>query len=355
MTLEQLRAEVEAGAIDTVLLAITDMQGRLQGKRLTAATSSTRSPHHGAEGCNYLLAVDVEMNTVDGYAMASWERGYGDFVMRPDLATLRPVPWQEGTALCLADLVWADGSDVVASPRQILRRQLARLAERGWSANASTELEFLVFRDSYEQAWRKGYRELEPANLYNVDYSLLGTARVEPLIRRIRNAMAGAGMEVENSKGECNLGQHEINFRYADALRTRRRARDLQERRQGDRRPGGDVDQLHGEVQRARGQLVPHPLLASRRGRVALFDRDRARIRRVPRRPARVPARADAAVAPNVNSYKRYAAGSFAPTAIAWGHDNRTARCGSSATGRRCGSRTGRAAPTSTRTWRSPR
>ncbi len=160
------------------------------------------------------------MTPVDGYEMASWERGYGDFAMRPDLNTLCAVPWQEGTALCLADLEWGDGSDVLASPRQVLRAQLARLAERGWSANASTELEFLVFRDTYEEAWRRGYRDLEPANLYNVDYSLLGTARVEALIRRIRNSMMGAGLEVENSKGECNLGQHEINFRYADALRT---------------------------------------------------------------------------------------------------------------------------------------
>jgi glutamine synthetase len=220
MTLEELRAAVAAGTIDTVLLAITDMQGRLQGKRLVARFFLDEIAEHGAEGCNYLLAVDVDMNTVDGYAMASWERGYGDFVMRPDLSTLRSVPWQEATALCLADVVWHDGSDVVASPRQVLRRQLQRLAERGWTGLAGTELEFIVFRDSYEQAHKKGYQWLEPANLYNVDYSLLGTARVEPLIRRIRNSMLGAGMAVEDSKGECNFGQHEINFHYADALRT---------------------------------------------------------------------------------------------------------------------------------------
>ncbi len=220
MTLDELEAQVSSGTIDTVLLAMTDMQGRLQGKRLTAGHFLEEVAQHGAEGCNYLLAVDVEMNTVDGYAMSSWERGYGDFGMRPDLSTLRPVPWQEGTAMCLSDLVWADGSDVVASPRQVLRGQVARLAERGWSANASTELEFLVFRDSYEDAWHKGYTDLNPANLYNIDYSLLGTARVEPLLRRIRTAMQGAGLSVENSKGECNLGQHEINFRYSDALRT---------------------------------------------------------------------------------------------------------------------------------------
>src|SRR2546430_12675955 len=140
--------------------------------------------------------------------------------MKPDFDTLRPVPWHDGTVMLMADVEWEDGSDVVASPRQILRRQLARLAERGWTANAGTELEFILFRDSYEEALRKGYRDLEPGNDYNVDYSMLGTARVEPLIRRIRNSMMDAGMRVENSKGECNFGQHEINFRYADALRT---------------------------------------------------------------------------------------------------------------------------------------
>ena len=175
---------------------------------------------HGAEGCNYLLAVDVDMETVGGYAMSSWDTGYGDFEMVPDLETLRPIPWLPGTVLLMADLQWEDGRDVLASPRQILRRQLARLAERGMSANAATELEFIVFRDTYEDAWKQAFRDLEPANLYNVDYSLLGSARVEPLLRRIRNEMAAAGLVVENSKGECNLGQHEINFRYDDALRS---------------------------------------------------------------------------------------------------------------------------------------
>src|SRR5689334_22983577 len=134
LTLEQLRVLVSEDAIDTVVLAFTDMQGRLQGKRLSAEFFLDEVADHFSEGCNYLLAVDVDMNTVDGYAMSSWERGYGDFVLRPDLSTLRRVPWHEGTVLLLADLVWEDGSDVVPSPRQILRRQLARLAERGWTA-----------------------------------------------------------------------------------------------------------------------------------------------------------------------------------------------------------------------------
>src|SRR3954451_25464578 len=181
--LKALRASVDKGEIDTVLLALTDMQGRLQGKRFHGRHFVDAIAEHGAEACNYLLAVDVEMSTAGGYAMSSWDRGYGDFEMRPDPATLRAVPWQEATALCLADLAWADGTEVAASPRQILRHQLARLAEGGWGANGGTELGLQGLNTSYEDAWRSGYRDLDPANLYNVDYSLMGTARVEPLLR----------------------------------------------------------------------------------------------------------------------------------------------------------------------------
>jgi glutamine synthetase len=166
LTLDELRAGVEAGRIDTVLLAMADMQGRLQGKRLAATHFLDDVLEHNAEGCNYLLAVDVDMNTVSGYAMSSWDRGYGDFVFKPDLSTLRLVPWQEGTALVMCDLTWEDGSPVLASPRGVLRRQLERLAERGWVPYAGTELEFIVFRDSYEEAWAKAYRDLRPANDY---------------------------------------------------------------------------------------------------------------------------------------------------------------------------------------------
>jgi glutamine synthetase len=220
LSVEELGRLVALGEIHTVVLAFTDMQGRLQGKRFAAPFFMEEVLAHGTEGCNYLLAVDVDMNTVDGYAMSSWERGYGDFAMRPDPGTLRRIPWDDGTALLLADLTWQDGSPVVASPRQILRGQLERLAARGLYAYAGTELEFMVFRNTYEQAWDTGYRGLTPANRYNADYSLLGTGRIEPLLRDIRNSMAGAGLYVESAKGECNLGQHEIAFRYTDALRT---------------------------------------------------------------------------------------------------------------------------------------
>jgi glutamine synthetase len=326
VTLEELTDAVERGTIDTVLLAITDMQGRLQGKRMTATHFLAEVVEHGAEGCNYLLAVDVDMATVEGYAMSSWERGYGDMMMVPDISTLRPVPWQEGTVVCLADVAWLDGSDVLASPRQILRRQLARLAERGWMANAGTELEFMVFLDTYEESWHKSYRDLRPANLYNVDYSLLGTARVEPLIRRIRNSMAAAGMVVEDSKGECNFGQHEINFRYADALRTadehvifKNGAKEIAAQEgtaitfmaKYDEREGNSC---HIHFSLAEIGDPPNPLFHRE---PALFDSFLAGQLACLREMTLL-------LAPNVNSYKRYAAASFAPTAVAWGEDNRT-------------------------------
>src|SRR5712691_1317002 len=220
LSLAQLRTAAGGGEVDTVILAFTDMQGRLAGKRLSAEFFLDEVAEHYAEGCNYLLAVDVDMNTVGGYEMSSWERGYGDFVLKPDLTTLRRLPWLPATALVIADLTWLDGAPVVASPRQILRAQAARLAERGLVALAGTELEFVVYRDSYEQAAAKEYRDLTPANQYNVDYSILGTSRIDPLLRRITTGMAGAGMYVESAKGECNFGQHEIAFRYNEVVTT---------------------------------------------------------------------------------------------------------------------------------------
>jgi glutamine synthetase len=260
---------------------------------------------------------------VGGYEMSSWERGYGDFSMRPDFSTLRLVPWQPATAMCLADLAWEDGSDVVASPRQVLRRQLERLTERGWSSNASTELEFLVFQDTYEEAWRKGYRDLNPANLYNVDYSLLGTARVEPLIRRIRNSMAGAGLHVENSKGECNFGQHEINFRYADALRCadehsiyKNGAKEIADQE------GMSISFMAKFNEREGSSCHIHFSLADAQG--PLFARDRPTFESFLAGQLAALRELTLFLAPNVNSYKRFAPGSFAPTTVAWAHDNRT-------------------------------
>jgi glutamine synthetase len=329
MSLEELRALVDAGTVDTVIVALVDMQGRLQGKRCSARYFFDEVVPHAAEACNYLLAVDVDMNTVDGYSMSSWERGYGDFVLRPDLGTIRLLPWLAGTALVQCDLTWEDESPVDASPRRILKRQIERLAERGWEAFVGTELEFMVFQEGYEQAWSSGYRELTPVSQYNVDYSLLGTSRIEGLLRRIRNEMAGAGMYVESAKGECNFGQHEIAFRFADALTTcdqhsvyKNGAKEIAAQeglsltfmakfneREGNschihislRSVDGDPV-MAGDGAYGFSPLMEHFIagqLACLRELTYFF-------------------------APNINSYKRYVAGSFAPTGIAWGRDNRT-------------------------------
>jgi glutamine synthetase len=324
MTLDELKADISAGGIDTVLLAMTDMQGRLQGKRLTAPWFLQSVVDHGAEACNYLLAVDVDMNTVDGYAMSSWERGYGDFELKPDLDTLARTTWLEGTAMCLADIHWHDGTPVAASPRQILRAQLDRLAERGWAAYAGTELEFMVFNDTYEQAWDAGYRNLTPANRYNVDYSLLGTARVEPLLRRIRNAMMDAGMVVENSKGECNYGQHEINFLFSDALRAadqhviyKNAAKEMASQE------GMAITYMAKYDEREGNSCHIHLSLRGTDGAI-VFDEEEGLFDRFVAGVLAGLRDLTLFLAPNVNSYKRYAALSFAPTTVAWGHDNRT-------------------------------
>jgi glutamine synthetase len=326
---EQLRVAAAEGEIDTVVLAFTDMQGRLQGKRLSAEFFLDEVAQHYSEGCNYLLAVDIEMNTVDGYAMSSWSTGYGDFVLKPDMSTLRRMPWHPATVLVLADLTWLDDQPVVASPRQILQAQAQRLAARGWTAMAGTELEFVVFADSYEDAAAKGYRDLVPANQYNVDYSILGTSRIEPLLRRIRTGMTGAGLYVESVKGECNLGQHEIAFRYADALTTcdnhsiyKTGAKEIAAQdgvsitfmAKPNVREGNSCH-IHLSLRAADGTPVlagdgPHGL--SRLGEHFLAGQ-LAALREL-----------TLCYAPNINSYKRYVPGSFAPTSVRWGVDNRT-------------------------------
>jgi glutamine synthetase len=331
LTLEQLRVEVGEGEVDTVVLAFTDMQGRLQGKRLSADFFLDEVAEHYSEGCNYLLAVDVDMNTVDGYAMSSWDRGYGDFVLVPDMTTLRRAGWHPKTALVIADLTWLDGAPVVASPRQILKAQTARLAERGWAAMVGTELEFVVYRDTYEQAAAKNYRDLVPANQYNVDYSILGTSRIEPLLRRIRNQMAGAGMYVESAKGECNLGQHEIAFRYGEAVTTcdnhsiyKTGAKEIAAQDGSSitfmAKPNareGNSCHIHLSL-RGRGEEGA-PVLAGERpyGLSELGEHFLAGQLHAMRELT-------LCYAPNVNSYKRYVPGSFAPTAVRWGPDNRT-------------------------------
>lgn len=331
LTLEKLKAHVADGTIDTVIVAMTDMQGRLTGKRIHGQFFLDEVVKHGTEGCNYLLAVDVDMNTVTGYEMSSWERGYSDFALIPDLNTLRLISWQPGAALILADVAWLDHTNVVASPRQILRKQIAELEKAGMVPMCGTELEFVVFKDSYEEAWNKGYKNLIPVNQYNVDYSILGGSRIEPLLRDIRIGMSNAGMTVESVKGECNFGQHEIAFKYSDALSNcdnhviyKNGAKEIADQqgyaltfmaKPNDKE--GNSSHIHLSFRGLKGELVmvdesdkEHGM--SEVGRQFIAGQ-LAHLREL-----------SILFAPNINSYKRYVPGSFAPTAIRWGRDNRT-------------------------------
>ncbi len=331
LTLEQLTRDIHEGRIDTVVVAFTDMQGRLQAKFIHGDFFLNEVAPHGTEGCNYLLAVDVEMNTVQGYDVSSWDTGYGDMVMRCDMDTLRYTTWRPGSALVIADLLDHHGHGVAVSPRQILQHQLNRLREMGMIALVGTELEFIVFDDSYEQAWDNGYRHLTPSNRYNVDYSMLGSARVEPLLRDIRLAMAAANLTVESAKGECNFGQHEIAFRFADAQTTcdnhviyKTGAKEIAHAhgksltfmaKYNDRE--GNSCHIHLSFRGLNGELVLADDNDAEQGLSAL---GRAFI------AGQLAHMRDLGMlyAPNINSYKRYQPGTFAPTAIKWGRDNRT-------------------------------
>jgi glutamine synthetase len=331
LSVDQLRKAVADGSVDTVIVAMTDMQGRLTGKRIHGQFFLDEVLKHGTEGCNYLLAVDVDMNTVAGYEMSSWERGYSDFALMPDLNTLRMVPWQPGAAMVLADVQWLDHTDVVASPRQVLRKQIAALEKAGMVAMCGTELEFVVYKDTYEEAWNKAYRDLTPVNQYNVDYSILGGSRIEPLLRRIRLAMAGAGMTVESVKGECNFGQHEIAFKYSDALSNcdnhviyKNGAKEISSEEgyaltfmAKPNMKEGNSSHIHLSFRGLKGELVMVDDAdtvdgMSELGRQFIAGQV-AHLREL-----------SLLFAPNINSYKRYVPGSFAPTAIRWGRDNRT-------------------------------
>jgi len=324
---QELRKDVEAGAIDTVVVAFTDMQGRLMGKRVDAEFFLEElEAGHPVEGCNYLLALEMEMDPVPGYEIAGWERGYGDFALSPDLASLRRIPWLEGTALVLCDVLWHDGSPVEPSPRQVLRSQVARAEELGFSPMLGSELEFFLFKQSYAEAHELHYRDLTPSVPYILDYHVLATSYDEPLIREIRNGMKGAGLVVENSKGEAGPGQHEINFRFADALRTaddhvvyKNGAKEIAHLRgcsitfmaKPYHTEVGSSCHIHSSLWRAEESAFA--------GESDVFRHYLA---------GQVACARELAIffAPTINSYKRFVASSWAPTTLAWGRDNRT--CG---------------------------
>ena len=321
LTLDELRAD---DTLDTVVVAFTDMQGRLLGKRLHKEFFLEHGIEH-VEGCNYLLALEMEMDPVPGYEIASWERGYGDFVLRPDLATLRRVPWVDGNALVLCDVGWEDGSPVEPSPRQVLRSQLERLEAHGLEARFGTELEFFLLNESYAEAHAAHYRGLTPSVPYILDYHVLASTYDEPLLRRIRNDMQAAGLRVESSKGEAWPGQQEVNFRYADAVTMadnhtvyKNGAKEIAHANgcsitfmaKPDHTWIGNSCHVHGSLWRdGEAALTDDTLFGAFLAGWIACARELAVF-----------------LAPNVNSYKRYAAGSWAPTTLAWGNDNRT--CG---------------------------
>ena len=327
LMLSELEKAVGDGSIDTVVVAFTDMQGRLMGKRLHGEFFlEGQIAEHGAEGCNYLLALDMEMDPIPGYQIASWERGYGDFSLMPDMATLRHIPWLEATALVLCDVGWHDGTPVNPSPRQVLKRQVERAVELGYEPMFGSELEFYLLKESFEEAHAKHYRDLTPSVPYILDYHILATTYDEPLIRQIRNGMQGADIPVETSKGEAWPGQQEINFRFAEAVTMadnhtiyKNGAKEIAHLNgcsitfmaKPDHTWIGNSCHIHSSLWRdaenafaGESDVFKHYLA----GQIACL-RELAVF-----------------LAPTINSYKRFAAGSWAPTTLAWGHDNRT--CG---------------------------
>ena len=333
LSLEELRADVERGAVDTIVVAFTDMQGRLLGKRLHAEYFLEDGvAEHGVEGCNYLLALEMEMDPVAGYELASWERGYGDFVLAPDLRTLRRIPWLEATALVLCDVAWHDGSPVAPSPRQVLRRQLERAEALGLTPMFGSELEFFLLKETYAEAHAKHYRDLTPSVPYILDYHILATTYDEPFLRQLRNGMHAAGIRVETSKGEAWPGQQEVNFRFADALTMadnhviyKNGAKEIAHLNgcsitfmaKPDHTWIGNSCHIHSSLWREGSSVFAED--------PAAFERWLA---------GQIACARELAIflAPTINSYKRYAAGSWAPTTLAWGHDNRT--CGFRVVGR---------------------
>ena len=332
LTLEQLEKRVAAGELDTVLVCFPDMQGRLVGKRFHAQFFCD-SPDE-THGCNYLLANDIDMELVPGYAATSWQKGYGDFVLKPDLATLCVTPWLEGTALVLCDVLDHHSRQPVPhGPRAILKKQLARVAHKQMSVLAASELEFYLFDETYDSARAKHYNDLVTAGHYIEDYHILQTTKEEPVMRAIRNGLQGAGIPVENSKGEWGPGQEEINVRYTDALT-------MADRHVVLKNACKEIALLHGKAitfmakwayDLAGNSSHVHMSLWDTEARQALFadpDGPHGMSKLMQQFLAGQLAHAREItyfLAPYVNSYKRFQAGTFAPTRAIWSLDNRTA------------------------------
>ena len=333
LSFDELKTEIAAGEIDTVLACAVDMQGRLVGKRFLASFFAD-SAHDETHGCNYLLANDIDMEPVPGYKAASWDKGYGDFVMKPDMSTLRRIPWLEKTALVLCDLQdHHTHSDLPHSPRAILRKQVARLTERGWLAYFASELEFYLFDESYDSIRAKHWKNLSTASPYIGDYLIGITSKEEGVMRRLRNEMNAAGIPIENSKGEWGPGQEEINVRYAEAL-------DMADRhvilKNGAKEIAGQMGKAISFMSKYNYDLAGnsshiHNSLWSADGKTPLFFDKGAdwTLSELGQQWAagqiKYAREFTWFLAPYINSYKRFQAGTFAPTKIMWSEDNRTA------------------------------
>jgi len=332
LTMEALDAAVAAGEIDTVLACQVDMQGRLMGKRFQAEFFLD-SAYEETHSCNYLQATDMEMDTVEGYKSTSWASGYGDYTMKPDLSTLRLVPWLEGTALVLCDLLdHHTHRDVPHSPRAVLKKQVARLAEKGLKPFMASELEFFLFKESFEEAVEGGYRALSPISAYNEDYHIFQTTKEESVMRAIRTGLQGAGIPVENTKGEADAGQEEVNVRYSDAL-------DMADNHSIIKNACKEIAWAKGRAltflakwstQAAGSSCHIHQSLWTEAGEPAFRDPDGTYGMSDTMRHylAGLLTHADEItwfLAPYINSYKRFKAGTFAPTKAIWSLDNRTA------------------------------
>jgi glutamine synthetase len=331
LTFEDIKSAAKSGEIDTVLVCCIDMQGRLMGKRFHVQ-NFIESSHEETHCCNYMLATDLEMSTPDGYATTSWQAGYGDYVMKPDLSTIRRVPWLEGTAMVLCDLLdHHTHQPVPQSPRQILKVQRERLKALGYEAMMATELEFFLFEQSYRELARTGYREMTPVSAYNEDYHILQTTKEEEIMRPIRNHLFAAGIPVENSKGEAETGQEELNIRYAEALA-------CADHHTIAKHAVKEIAWAHGKS----ATFLPkwnhkkvgsssHVHMSLWQGKTPAFydpDGDHGMSQLMRHFMAGLIKYASdytVFLAPYVNSYKRFMKGSFAPTRTVWSVDNRTA------------------------------
>jgi glutamine synthetase len=329
MNLQQLKARVGKGEIDTVITVFPDVFGRLIGKRFTGEFFIDHVARDGTHGCNYLLTVDIEMEPMTGFKLANWEKGFGDFAMKPDLGTLRIIPWLPATALVLCDFRHHDGKLVEEAPRSVLRTQLERLAKRKLVCNIASELEFFLYKQTYEDIFANGFRNLVPSSDYRIDYHTMQTARDESLFRRIRNLMTEAGVPVESSKGEWGRGQHEVNFTYSQPLEMADRhvvfkqgVKELAAQHGGSvtfmakpamNEPGNSCH-IHCSLWQGARNLfwdnnrkVGSKLFRQFLGGLIKYSRELCYL-----------------FAPTINSYKRYQSASWAPTKMAWAYDNRT-------------------------------